>query len=93
MAVLSCTMPGQGSSVDCGQDLLVHYAPHLLEMLSDTSTCLCSKAVVILPDFRVEAVSLAHSLLEDAAGKEVMLDYRVPAARRLRPRRAHRRLQ
>ncbi len=75
MAVLSCTMPGQGSSVDCGQDLLVHYAPHLLEMLSDTSTCLCSKTVVILPDFRVEAVSLAHSLLEDAAGKEVMLDY------------------
>ena len=42
MATLACTLSGQGGSVDCGQDLLVHYAPHLLE---------------------------------DTAGKEVMLDY------------------
>jgi hypothetical protein len=36
---------------------------------------LCTKAVVILPDFTVESVILALNLLVEAAGKEVMQDY------------------
>jgi hypothetical protein len=61
--------------VECDQRLLLHQAPHLKEMFDATDTCPYTKRVIMLPDFKVELVGIALSLLEEAAGKEVMLDY------------------
>ena len=74
MAGQACTLSCQGGFVDCDLALLLQ-APHLKEMLAATDTCPCTKPVIIMPDFKVEPVCLALSLLEEAAGKEVTLEY------------------
>jgi hypothetical protein len=71
----ACTLSYQGGSVDCDQGMLEHYSPQLKEMLSADETCPCRKSVIILANFTVEPVCLALNLLEEAAGKEVILEY------------------
>ena len=73
-AVQACTLSCKGGIVDCDQGLLLHYAPHLRDLLS-TDACLCTNPVLILPDFMVKVVRLAVNLMVKAAGKEVMLEY------------------
>jgi hypothetical protein len=75
MAVPACTLSCQGGSVDCDLGLLVHHAPHLMDILGATETCPCRKSVIVLPDFMVEPVVLAVNLLVGAAGNMVTLDY------------------